>query len=269
MTRVALVQMNSVVNVATNQQQIEAHIHEAAGQGAELILLPEMCLSMDADKYQGIASSPQILNWFSDLSKTHRIWLVAGAVPQPVASDSTNVGEQPVHSALLVFNPEGEQVARYNKVHLFDVEVSDPQGCYRESDRFAAGDQYQTLPTPLGHLGLSICFDLRFPDQFQAMREAGAEIMLVPAAFTHKTGEAHWEVLLRARAIETQCYLLAANQCGWHDDKRQTYGHSMIIDPWGKVIAKLDEEPGVVITDLNLSLLQDIRTKMPLRSKPC
>jgi nitrilase len=164
-----------------------------------------------------------------------------------------------------VFNPKGEQIARYDKIHLFDVDVGDAHSRYRESERFAPGTDIVVVDTPFGNVGLSICFDVRFPEHYLALRNAGAEILLVPAAFTYTTGKAHWEVLLRARAIEQQCYVIAANQCGWHDDKRQTWGHSMVIDPWGDVMAQLNDTPGVVVVEIDLKGVAQRRAAMPLR----
>ena len=260
LTCVAVVQCNSLADVEHNKVQLTGLVADAAARGAKLVLLPEMCLSMDGGCYREIADDPAHVAWFAQLAAENNLWLLAGAVPQPDPD-----GDPRVRSALLVFNDQGEQVARYDKIHLFDVDVGDAQGRYLESERFAPGNEVCVIDTPVGKVGLSICFDLRFPVQYEALRKAGAEIIVVPAAFTHRTGSAHWEVLLRARAIEQQCYLLAANQCGWHDDKRQTWGHSMIIDPWGQVIARLEEEPGVAVAEIDSDRVTDVRTKMPLK----
>lgn len=257
--RVAAVQCSSTASIEDNKAALAALVAAAAAQGAQLVLLPEMCLSMDPQRYREIADNPEHTVWLADLARQQGVWLLAGAVPQPDPD-----GDPRVRSALLVFNDQGEQVARYDKIHLFDVDVGDAQGRYMESERFAPGSDIRVIDTPAGKVGLSICFDLRFPQQYEALRKAGAEIIVVPAAFTHRTGEAHWEILLRARAVEQQCYVLAANQCGWHDDKRQTWGHSVLIDPWGKVVAGLEEAPGVVCGQVDLAYLQSVREKMPL-----
>lgn len=257
--RIAAVQCTSVSDPEKNKRALSVLISEAASQNADLVLLPEMCLSMNSDYYQDLAEDSATLDWLAAQAATHSLWLVAGAVPQPAPGDDARV-----RSASLVFNPEGELVQRYDKIHLFDVDVGDAQGSYRESDTFSAGSDIVNIETPVGNIGLTICFDLRFPEQYQALRDAGADIILVPAAFTHTTGEAHWEILLKARAIETQCYVLAANQCGWHDDKRRTWGHSMIIDPWGESLGMLHESPGVIVADVDLKELEDLRKKMPL-----
>ncbi|MAX87987.1 MULTISPECIES: carbon-nitrogen hydrolase family protein [Thalassolituus] len=257
--RIAAVQCTSVSDPEKNKRALSVLISEAASQNADLVLLPEMCLSMNSDYYQELAEDSATLDWLAAQAATHSLWLVAGAVPQPAPGDDARV-----RSASLVFNPEGELVKRYDKIHLFDVDVGDAQGSYRESDTFSSGSDIVNIETPVGNIGLTICFDLRFPEQYQALRDAGADIILVPAAFTHTTGEAHWEILLKARAIETQCYVLAANQCGWHDDKRRTWGHSMIIDPWGESLGMLHESPGVIVADVDLKVLEDLRKKMPL-----
>jgi nitrilase len=257
--RIAAVQCTSVSDPEKNKRALSVLISEAASQNADLVLLPEMCLSMNSDYYQDLAEDSATLDWLAAQAATHSLWLVAGAVPQPAPGDDARV-----RSASLVFNPEGELVKRYDKIHLFDVDVGDAQGSYRESDTFSSGSDIVNIETPVGNIGLTICFDLRFPEQYQALRDAGADIILVPAAFTHTTGEAHWEILLKARAIETQCYVLAANQCGWHDDKRRTWGHSMIIDPWGESLGMLHESPGVIVADVDLKELENLRKKMPL-----
>lgn len=257
--RIAAVQCTSVSDPEKNKRALSVLISEAASQNADLVLLPEMCLSMNSDYYQDLAEDSATLDWLAAQAATHSLWLVAGAVPQPAPGDDARV-----RSASLVFNPEGELVKRYDKIHLFDVDVGDAQGSYRESDTFSAGSDIVNIETPVGNVGLTICFDLRFPEQYQALRDAGADIILVPAAFTHTTGEAHWEILLKARAIETQCYVLAANQCGWHDDKRRTWGHSMIVDPWGESLGMLHESPGVIVADVDLKELENLRKKMPL-----
>ena len=259
MGRLAAVQINSGPDIAGNMQQALQQVQKAAAAGAELVLLPEMFLTLDGSQYPAIANSPFYAETLASWARQYRIWLVAGAVPMRCPD-----GDPRVRSASLVFSAQGELVARYDKIHLFDVDVGDAHSRYRESERFAPGDELVLVDTPVGRLGLSICYDLRFPGLFQRLREQGAELISVPAAFTYTTGEAHWQTLLRARAIETQCYILAANQCGWHDATRRTWGHSQIIDPWGKVLTALEHEPGIAIADTDAALLADIRQRMPL-----
>ena len=257
MALAACVQMNSTDDVPANIARAEQLLKAAAEQGAKLVLLPEMFLSLHAKHYATIATDTFFLHTLAQWARQYKVWLVAGAVPQ-----SSPDGR--FYSASLVFNEYGEQVAQYNKVHLFDADVGDTQGRYQESKHFAPGSEAVVVETLVGRLGLSICFDVRFPQLYQRLRSLGAEIISVPAAFTYLTGKAHWQVLLQARAIETQCYILAANQCGWHDQKRQTWGHSHIINPWGEVQATLKEEPGVITGEIDLTLVKDIRRRMPL-----
>ena len=262
MSKIALVQCNAGSDIAANQGQLQVLVANAVETGAQVILLPEMCLCMDGLQYAAIAADPSVILWFSNLARENGVWLMVGAVPQ-----SSPDAEPRLRSSLLVFNDQGEQLARYDKIHLFDVSVEDGQGRYIESDRFAPGKEVVVVDTPVGRLGLSICYDLRFPEHFQALRDAGAEIIVVPAAFTYTTGEVHWQTLLRARAIEQQCYVVAANQCGWHDAKRQTWGHSQIIDPWGRVLVALQHEVDVAWAEVDQTLVADVRKRMPLRPK--
>ncbi len=168
--------------------------------------------------------------------------------------------------ACLVFDPRGEMVARYDKMHLFDVQVDDRQAQYSESRSFEPGSRIVCVDAPVGRIGLSICYDLRFPELYRKLLEQGAEILTVPSAFTKVTGEAHWEVLLRARAIENQCFVLAANQGGVHNATRETWGHSMIVDPWGRVLARVESGEGVAVADIDLSALHALRSRMPIQS---
>ncbi len=256
---IAACQTNTIDNISCNLEQAEKLLKQAAEQGVKLVLLPEMFISLNARYYAEISSDKKYLELLSGWAKKYKTWLVAGAVPQPSADGR-------LYSASLVFNEYGDLVAQYNKVHLFDAHVGDKQGRYQESKLFAPGSEAVVVDTPVGRLGLTICFDVRFPQLFQKLRTLGAEIITVPAAFTYLTGKAHWQVLLKARAIETQCYLLAANQCGWHDDKRQTWGHSQIINPWGEVLAELQDQPGIISSHIDLALLTEIRQKMPLNA---
>ena len=172
-----------------------------------------------------------------------------------------------VRAACLVFDSEGKQIARYDKIHLFDVTVNDAQTEYSESHSYEAGSAIATLKTPLGHLGLSVCYDMRFPELYRDFFKLGVEIVTVPAAFTAVTGEAHWESLLRARAIENQCYVIAAAQAGRHNEKRETWGHSMVIDPWGNVLVSLAKGEGIAVADIDIDYLNDIRARMPIREQ--
>jgi nitrilase len=171
-----------------------------------------------------------------------------------------------VRPASLVFDPQGQITARFDKMHLFDVEVSDKQARYAESDSFEAGDKVVAVDTAVARVGLTVCYDLRFPELYRRLFNERVELISVPAAFTRVTGEAHWEVLLRARAIENQCYIIGAGQGGVHNEKRETFGHSMIVDPWGRVLDVLACGEGTVVADIELDQLHELRRKMPVFS---
>ncbi|MEH6624850.1 MAG: carbon-nitrogen hydrolase family protein [Motiliproteus sp.] len=259
----AVIQMVSGEQWQSNLDAAASLIAKAAASGAKLALLPEnfaVFNSAQLCQRGALETSPEgpIRGFLSEQARLNDIWLIGGSVPVMAAS-----GDR-VRAACFVLDNEGKEQARYDKLHLFDVDVADQQAAYRESQQIEPGQQVVVVDTPVGRLGLSICYDLRFPLLYQAMLEQGAEIISVPAAFTKVTGEAHWELLLRARATETQSYLLAANQGGRHSESRETYGHSMIIDPWGKVMTSLDAGPGVASAELDLQWLREVRRKMPV-----
>ncbi len=256
------IQMTSSADLAENLHTANRLISEAADKGAKLILLPENFAFMGRDDRDKLAiAEPDgfgpIQNFLADCARHHKIWLAGGSVPLQ-SSDP-----EKIRAACLIYNPQGQRAARYDKVHLFDVDVPDTDESYRESDTIEAGDKPVLLETPLGKLGLTICYDLRFPEYIRLLAEKGLEILLVPAAFTARTGAAHWEILLRARAIENQCYVIAANQGGIHANGRETYGHSMIIDPWGKVLARLAQAPGICTGKIDLQHLARVRSTFP------
>ncbi|MAD00425.1 MULTISPECIES: carbon-nitrogen hydrolase family protein [Pseudomonadaceae] len=263
MATVAAVQMTSGPEPAANLQVAARLIAEAAGQGAELVLLPECFAAMGTSSLAAIAEAEwgearPIRRFLAAQARQHGVWLVGGSLPLPAQA-----GGKPM-ACQLVVDERGQEVARYDKLHLFDVDVADSHGSYRESRDYDFGDQVVCIDSPVGRLGLSICYDVRFPELYQALRAQGAELIVVPAAFTAVTGAAHWEVLLRSRAIETQCWVLAANQVGEHPNGRQTYGHSCLIDPWGAVQQCLAAGEGVVTGTLVPDQLQSVRERMPI-----
>lgn len=269
-TALAVIQMNSSVDMADNLNQAEGLIKQAVEQGAKLLFLPENFALLgienpySAGKREASNSEAGTLRqWLSAIARKYAVWLVAGSIPIANRPDGSLL-ERCVRAVCLVIDEQGQEVARYDKVHLFDVEVADDYGSYRESDTVDPGDQLVVVDTPCGKLGLAICYDLRFPELFQQLRMRGAELVSVPSAFTEKTGEAHWQVLLRARAIETQCYIVAPNQCGQHSAKRRSYGHSMIVDAWGNVVDCLGDKPGVICADIDLAGVAEIRQRMPV-----
>jgi predicted amidohydrolase len=264
MTRVAAIQMISGADLEINLQQAEKLIVEAVAAGAKLVVLPEVFALFDSKKQREIAeqeasSTPRILPWLSQQATQHSIWIVAGTIPLLVDGEAHRVA-----AASLVFDDKGQQVARYDKIHLFDVNVADGQGSYRESDSFIAGDQPLTLDTPFGRLGVAVCYDIRFPELFRAMLDEGMEILAIPAAFTLITGEAHWLPLLKARAIENQIYVIGANQGGEHTPKRKTSGGSVIIDAWGNVLVEAARGEAMICAEIDLTALHTMRKNMPI-----
>lgn len=273
----AVVQLVSGADVNANLKAAARQIKCAAQAGARVVLLPENFAVLDGGPLSQYAelegdNSALLQGFLRNQAKEHKIYLIGGTMPlvtRPLVSGQSvaeRIEDGRVRPASLVYDPQGELIARYDKIHLFDVEVEDKQAQYLESSSFEAGTQPNCVATPFGHIGLSICYDLRFPELYRELRERGAQLLTVPSAFTQVTGAAHWEVLLRARAIENQCYVLAANQGGEHNDTRETFGHSMIIDPWGRVVAQLEKGEGFAVADIDLEALESLRKKMPVQS---
>lgn len=261
MSRIGMVQMTSGVDPARNAATVTAAAKDAAAQGAVMLFAPEMAGLLDRDRKR---AAPHVvteadngyLAAIADAARDHSIWIHAGSVPVVEAGDSR------WRNRSVVFDNHGNRRAYYDKIHLFDVDL--PTGeSWRESAAYAPGDRAVTVETPAGVLGLTICYDLRFPELFTALGMAGAQIVTVPAAFTVPTGEAHWHVLLRARAIELGAWIIAPAQCGTHEDGRATYGHSLVIDPWGTVIHDSASTPGLAVVDIALDQVNDVRGRIP------
>ena len=265
MSVVAAVQMASGPNVKANLEEAERLIKTAVQQDAELVVLPENFAIMgltEADKV-AIAEKPgdgQIQQFLSQQAQKRGIWIVGGTVP--IQSGVTGK----VYSASLLYNDSGEVVARYDKLHLFDVVLEDSNESYNESETIEPGDDVVVVDTPFGKLGMAVCYDLRFPELFRVMADLGMEICVLPSAFTNLTGRAHWESLLRARAIENLCYMIAPDQGGYHKNGRETYGDSMIVDPWGVVLNRLPHGTGVVVSSIDLEKLRKTRQNFPALS---
>ncbi len=258
---VAAVQMCSGSDVGANLAAAREHLRYARAQGAGLAVLPENFALMAASQDQRLRHAEAdgggpIQDAIARLARELSLWVVAGTLPMRCGDPAR------VRSACLVFDDRGERVARYDKIHLFDVDLG-PGERYAESDAFEAGETPVTIDTPSGRLGLAICYDLRFPELFRALLSAGAEIVALPSAFTVPTGEAHWEILVRARAIENSCYMVASAQGGRHDNGRTTYGHSLIVDPWGRVLAARPEGPGVVVAGFDRGSVAAVRRRLP------
>ncbi len=263
--KVAMVQMVSGADVAANLEQAARLIAQAGNQGAELVVLPEyFCLigNRDADKL-AIQEAPgrgPLQDFLAQTARQAGVWLVGGTIPLS-SNDPTRV-----FNSTLVFNPQGQVVARYDKMHLFRFDNG--QESYDESRVLQAGDSPTqfALPSSDGHtwqVGLSVCYDLRFPEMYRHYAQQGADLLLVPAAFTYTTGQAHWEVLLRARAVENLAYVGAAAQGGIHPSGRQTWGQSLLIAPWGQVLAQLAQGEGVVLAELDATRIAQARAQLP------
>lgn len=258
MTKVAAVQMISTPVVEENIETARRLIGDAAETGADLVLLPEYWPSIGQNDAERILhaepfGSGLIQDFMAEMSSKYGIWLIGGTLSL-VSSDPGKV-----LNSSLVYNPEGEHVARYDKIHLFGF--STERESYDESAYICGGEDVVTFDAPFGKVGLSVCYDLRFPELYRAFGEC--TLIVVPAAFTYTTGKVHWEVLLRARAIENQAYVLAAAQGGRHVTGRRTWGHTMLIDPWGDVKAVLPEGEGIVAGEIDFGLLSSIREKLP------
>lgn len=257
--------MVSQADVLGNLAQARLLLEQAAAQGARLAVLPENFAAMgrrdlaEIGRREALGEGP-ILPWLYQTARDLGLWIVAGTLPLPPDGRP----EAKAHACSLLVDDRGQRVARYDKLHLFDVDVSDSHGRYRESDDFAFGENLVVVDTPVGRLGLTVCYDLRFAELYSALREAGAELISVPAAFTAVTGAAHWQVLTRARAIETQCYVLAAGQGGSHPGGRETFGHSAIIDAWGLVLGEQEQGQGVILAERDATEQAAIRQRMPV-----
>jgi predicted amidohydrolase len=254
------VQLCSCRSVDKNVDDALALIREAAAGGAQYVQTPEVTTLMELETAKLFAAvEPEegntALQRFRDLAAELKIWLHIGSMPVKVAPDK-------IANRAYVLTPEGSVAATYDKIHMFDVDLPGGES-YRESKNYRAGDRAVVAALPWGGLGLSICYDLRFPHLYRALAKSGAQFLAVPAAFTKVTGEAHWHTLLRARAIECQCFVFAAAQGGRHEHGRDTYGHSLIISPWGQILAEGGVQPGVIFADIELQAIEDARKRVP------
>ena len=261
--KIGVLQMTSGIEPDANAAIIETAIADAAAQGAVMLFTPEMSGLLDSDGARAAGrvvaeEQDHVLARVRAAAARAGIWVQLGSLAVKSAGDDARWANRG-----FVIDAAGEIVARYDKMHLFDVDL--PTGeSWRESTRYAPGATTALVATPVGTLGLSTCYDLRFPALFQALSGAGATILSVPAAFTVPTGQAHWHTLLRARAIENACWLVAAAQTGTHEDGRQTYGHSLVVDPWGTVALDMEGAPGLAICDIDPTAVDDVRTRVPV-----
>jgi predicted amidohydrolase len=261
--RVAAIQMASGSNVNANLLEVERLVSKAADAGAGLVVLPENFAIMglkEGDKVsikEPLGDGP-IQRFLTDLAIKYSLWIVGGTIP--VASPNPDK----VYAACLLINDKGEIVANYNKLHLFDVTITENGEEYNESATIEAGNNVVVVDTPFGRLGMAICYDLRFPGFFRGMQDQDVDIITIPAAFTKITGKAHWDILVRARAIENLAFVVASAQGGYHVNGRETYGHSMIVDPWGNKLDELPRGSGIVFADLDMDRQKDIRKNFPV-----
>ena len=260
--RVAAVQMATGPNVSANLLEAERLIRKAADEGAGLVVLPENFSFMgkrDADlltRREPDGEGP-LQTFLSDVAARYGIWLVGGTIPLS-AGDADRA-----RSAALVYSERGERVARYDKIHLFDVDVPGANERYVESATIEPGNETVVLDSPFGRLGVAVCYDLRFPEMFRQMLDSDVELLVIPAAFTATTGKAHWETLVRARAIENLAYVVAAAQGGYHANGRETHGHSIIVDPWGAVLAQVPRGNGCICHALDKDFQASVRRSFP------
>ncbi|MFL6788667.1 MAG: carbon-nitrogen hydrolase family protein [Sphingomicrobium sp.] len=260
--RVALYQAQSGIDPAANADRLDRAVREAAAGGAAMLFTPEMSGMLDRDRERANSKArreadDEVLARVRAAAKEARIWVHLGSLALRGGGDKlVNRG--------FVIDDQGDIRARYDKIHLFDVDL--PTGeSWRESAMYEAGERAVIVPgTPVGTLGLTICYDLRFPELFRRLSEAGADVIAVPAAFTVPTGKAHWQVLMRARAIESELFIVAAAQAGHHEDGRDTFGHSLVADPWGELLLEMGGDPGLAFVDIDLGRIADVRSRIPV-----
>lgn len=252
---VAVVQMDTQNDKQANWQQMAAFVDEAAAKGAQLVAFPEVVNILSEDPVHAEPIPGPTTELLMQKAKEHHIWIHGGSI-----SEVNPEGPRTYNTTVLI-NPDGEIVARYSKLHNFDMTLPDGSSV-RESDRKEPGKEIVTVQTELGHLGFAICYDMRFPELFRLMALQGAQIIFLPANFTMPTGKDHWEPILRARAIENGCYIIAPNQTGVKE-KFTAYGNSMVVDPWGAVIARASDKPGVILAEIDLDYLDSVRHRNP------
>lgn len=261
MKKFAAIQMTSGPEVAPNLAAVETLVAAAADAGAGLVALPENFALMARSDAERLAVAEDdghgpIQAFLADCARRHGVWLVGGTLPVRTAQPKK------VRSACLLFDDHGRRVARYDKIHLFDVELANGEQ-YRESAVFEPGTEVVVADTPFGKLGLAVCYDLRFPELFRAMLSRGAEVFVLPSAFTALTGRAHWEALVRARAIENLAWVIAPAQSGRHANGRETHGHSMVVSPWGEILTQQENGPGVALAAYDPQHQREIRAQLP------
>ena len=260
----ACVQHNAKENIETNLPIVRDLIHQALDHKADFIALPECVSLMEPNQESLLQKAPEerehpFLELYENESKKSKIWLLGGTL---AIKTKNNLGHNKIFNRLYLFNPLGKIVAKYDKIHMFDVNLGNGL-VYSESETYEAGNRAIVANIPWGKLGLSICYDIRFPNLYRSLAHAGANILCAPAAFTKVTGEAHWHILQRARAIETGSFIISPALCGSHSEGKETYGHSLIIDPWGEILADGGEDPGVISAKIDMNKVNEVRAKIP------
>jgi len=263
MTKFAAIQMASGSNVSSNLLEVKRLIEASVEAGAKIVILPENFAIMGVTEQDKVLiketyGSGQIQDFLKKQAIDLNIWIIAGTIP--LSTENENL----VRASCLVYNSNGVVVSRYDKIHLFDVDLPESNDTYRESETIEAGTDICVFDSPFGRIGVAICYDLRFPELFRKMAEQNAEIFVIPSAFTAITGKAHWEALLKSRAIENLCYVVASAQGGYHVNGRETHGHSVIIDPWGSLLDELSNGSGFVVSDIDLNKIHNIRKTFPV-----
>lgn len=265
MTLLSVVQMNSQNDIEENFVTIENLIQQSKAQGAELIVFPENFVCFAAGKQRETAAQFEVLQQrLEQLAHRYQIWIIAGTLPCPFRPDGSVIQDGRVRTVSLCISPEKTE-ARYDKIHLFDVQVGDAVGGYQESQFFEPGTDLVVASTPFGQIGLMVCYDLRFPELALSLRQKGANLLTAPAAFTYTTGQMHWQLLLQARAMDSQCFVLGAAQQGWHGPKRQTWGHAAAANSQGQLLEMVNHDgAGLITVEFDLAQQQAVRQSMPL-----
>lgn len=260
MPKIAAIQMVSSTSITENLNQVEYFLSKANQEEVDVVVLPENFAFMGKDEQDKLKRAEEYGNGeiqgkIRSLAKKYRLWIIAGTIPLKGLHGKAR-------ASCLVFDDQGLCAARYDKIHLFDVRISSTEA-HQESATIERGDNIVVVDTPVGRIGLSVCYDLRFPELYRQLYLKGAQIFSIPSAFTAITGVAHWEVLLRARAIENLCYVVAPNQGGVHENGRQTYGHTLLVDPWGKVLDEVKGEVGLITAEIDLKRLDQLHLQFP------
>lgn len=265
MTLLSVAQMNSQNDIEENFVTIESLIQQSKAQGAELIVFPENFVCFAAGKQRETAAQFEVLQQrLEQLAHRYQIWIIAGTLPCPFRPDGSVIQDGRVRTVSLCISPEKTE-ARYDKIHLFDVQVGDAVGGYQESQFFEPGTDLVVANTPFGQIGLMVCYDLRFPELALSLRQKGANLLTAPAAFTYTTGQMHWQLLLQARAMDSQCFVLGAAQQGWHGPKRQTWGHAAATNSQGQLLDMVNHDcAGLITVEFDLAQQQAVRQSMPL-----